>query len=41
MLTEFYGREALLTGRVVLLTTVLSLLSLSVLLALFGPGVTP
>ncbi|WP_339107248.1 AEC family transporter [Thioclava sp. GXIMD4216] len=35
MLAEFYGREALLTGRVVLISTVLSIVTLSACLALF------
>ncbi|MBT9383701.1 AEC family transporter [Pseudooceanicola sp. CBS1P-1] len=35
MLAEFYEREALLTGRVVLLSTLLSLLTLPVLMALW------
>lgn len=36
MLAEFYGREAMLTGRVVLATTVLSIVTISAYLALTG-----
>jgi predicted permease len=36
MLAEFYGREASLTGRVVLTSTVLSVLTISTYLALAG-----
>lgn len=39
MLAEFYNREASLTGRVVLASTVLSVVTISMLLAVSGTGV--
>ncbi len=36
MLAEFYGREASLTGRVVLSSTILSLITISAYLSIAG-----